>query len=155
MKSITVNFRREDCMAINIIEIYLKNEPGSLCQVTEILEREAIDMYCIANSGEEEYIPVSMVVSHIEKAVHEFSHKGYEFDVEEAIALEVPHHPGGLNSVLRVLSDAYINIISIFSATSRHTGDAVIILRVNDTEKAEDILKKNWIKLLDIEDFFK
>jgi hypothetical protein len=140
-------------MAINVIEIMLKDEPGSLNQVTEILEKNGVDIYCIANSGEEDYIPLSMVVSHTEKAVHELTHKGFELDVEEAIAFEVPHHPGGLNSVLRILSEAYINIISIFSAASKRTSEAVIIMRVNDTEKAESALKKNWIKLLDIEDF--
>jgi hypothetical protein len=31
----------------------------------------------------------------------------------------------------------------------------VMIFRVNDPEKAEDVLKKNWIKLLEVEDFLK
>jgi hypothetical protein len=139
-------------MAINIIDLYLKNEPGTLAEVTAIFEKDGVDIYCIANCGEEDYIPVSLLVSHTEKAVHDLSKKGYELDVEEAIACEIPHHPGGLNSVLRILADEEINIISIFSAPSRVTGSAIVILRVNDTDKAEDILKKKWIKLLQIDD---
>jgi hypothetical protein len=139
-------------MAINIIDLYLKNEPGTLAEVTDIFEKDGVDIYCIANSGEEDYIPVSLLVSHTEKAVHDLSKKGYELDVEEGIACEIPHHPGGLNSVLRILADEEINIISIFSAPSRIAGSAIVILRVNNTDKAEDVLKKKWIKLLQIDD---
>jgi hypothetical protein len=139
-------------MAINIIDLYLKNAPGALGEVTAFLETEKIDIHCIANSGEEDYIPVSMVVSHTEKAVHGLKKLGYELDVEEGIACEVPHHPGGLNSVVRVLADNNINIISIFSAPSRIAGTAIAVLRVNDTDLAEDLLKKNWIKLLEVQD---
>jgi hypothetical protein len=140
-------------MAINIIEIILKDQPGQLVEVTTLLEKIGVDIYCIANSGEDEYIPVSIIVSQTEKAVAELSRNEMEFDVEEGIALEVPHHPGGLNAVLRILADNNINIISIFSAPLKRSESAVVIIRVNDTEKTEGILKKNWIKLLDTEDF--
>lgn len=139
-------------MAINIIDLYLKNAPGALSEVTAFLEKESIDIHCIANSGEEDYIPVSLVVSHTEKAVHDLAKLGYELDVEEGVACEIPHHPGGLNSVVRILADNNINIISIFSAPSRIAGTAIAVLRVNDTDLAEDVLKRNWIKLLDVQD---
>lgn len=148
-----IRTRGEDVMAINIIEIILKNQPGQLGEVTALLEKCGIDIYCIANSGEDEYIPVSIVVSQTEKAVAELSRAKMEFDVEEGIALEIPHHPGGLNSVLRILAENGVNIISIFSAPLKHSESAVVVIRTNDTEKTEDILKKNWIKLLDMEDF--
>ena len=140
-------------MAINIIEIYVKNEPGALLEVTGILEKAGIDIYCIANSGEDEYIPVDLVVSHTEKAVHEFAKLEYELDVEEAIAVQVPKHPGGLNTVLRPLAAEGINVMTILSATSKKNPESVVIFRVNDTDKAEQILKKNWINLLDVDDF--
>ena len=140
-------------MAINIIEIYLKNDPGALLEVTELLEANGIQIYCIANSGEDEYIPVELVVSHTEKAIHEFAKKGYECDVDEALAVQLPNHPGGLNSVLRPLADARINVLSIASAAGGKTGEPIVIFRVNDTEKAEQVLKKNWINVLDVDAF--
>ena len=142
-------------MAINIINVILKDEPGSLAEVTGLLESNRIDIYCIANSGEEDFVPVSLVVSHTEKAVHELRKINLELDVEEGIACEIPHHPGGLHSVIKIIAEAEINILSAFSAPSRVSGSAVMIFRVNDTEKAESVLKKNWIKLLDVEDLSK
>jgi len=142
-------------MAINVIDVYLKNEPGSLAEVTGILELIGINIYCIAHSGEEDYIPVSIVVSNTEKAVHELRKRDFELEVEEGIACEIPHHPGGLHSILKIIAEAEINITSAFSAPSKVSGSAVIIFRVNDTEKTEVILKKNWIKLLEVEDFSK
>jgi len=140
-------------MAINIIEIYLKNEPGALLEVTELLETNGIQIYCISNSGEDEFIPVELVVSHTEKAIHEFSKKGYECDVDEAIAVQVPRHPGGLNSVLRPLAAEKINVLTVASATGGKNPESIIILRVDDSEKAEQILKKNWINILDVDSF--
>lgn len=142
-------------MSINFIELFLKDEPGALQTVTEIFDKGGIDILSISSSGEEEYVPVSLVVNHTEKAVHELSRLGYEFDVEEGIAFVVPHHPGGLNSVLRLLSEAYINVISIFSVPHSNIQEIIIVVRVNDPEKAEAVLKKNWVKLLDIDDLIK
>ncbi|MGL4369695.1 MAG: hypothetical protein ACRCUT_08500 [Spirochaetota bacterium] len=140
-------------MAINIIEICVKNQPGALLEVTDLLEKAGIDIYCISNSGEDEYIPVELILSHTEKAVHELAKLEYEIDVEEAIAVQVPKHPGGLNTVLRPLATEEINIIAIQSAASKKNPDSIVILRVNDTDKAERILKQNWINILDVDDF--
>ena len=140
-------------MAINIVEFFLKNEPGALLEVTGILEQNGIDIYSITNSGEDEFIPVEMVLSHTEKAVHLLGKMEYELDVEEAIAVQVPKHPGGLNTVLRPLAAEGINVLSISSAISKKNPESIVIMRVSDTEKAEQILKKNWINLLDVDDF--
>jgi hypothetical protein len=142
-------------MAINIVELFLKNEPGALLEVTELLESHGIDVYCISNSGEDEYIPVEMVLSHTQKAIHELAKLGYECEVDEGIALQIPNHPGGLNTALRPLSEEGINILSIFSAPSRKTQDSIIIIRVSDadSERAEQILKHSWINILDVDSF--
>ena len=142
-------------MAINIVELYLKNEPGALLEITELLESRGIDVYCISNTGEDEYIPVEMVLSHTQKAIQEFAKHEYECEVSEGIAFQIPNHPGGLNSALRPLSEAGINILSIFSASSRRTQDSIIIIRVadTDTERAEQILKQSWINILDVDSF--
>ena len=142
-------------MAINIVEIYLKNEPGALLEVTELLENHGIDIYCISNTGEDEYIPVQMVLSHTQKAIHELAKLEYECEVQEGIAFQIPNHPGGLNTALRPLAEARINLISVFSAVSRKTQDSIIVVRVpdGDTDRAEQILKQSWINLLDVDSF--
>ena len=65
----------------------------------------------------------------------------------DAIAAQVPNHPGGLNSMLKVLQGANVNILHIYPCFQ--TEDSAVILQVDRTDEAVAVLKDNWIKLYD------
>jgi len=74
---------------------------------------------------------------------------GYEIESKEILAVQTPHHPGGLNAVLKPLKEAGINVDHLYpciGATSN--GQTVLMLGVSDLLKARQALRQNWIIIL-------
>ncbi len=82
-----------------------------------------------------------------EKAINVLKTAGYDLKVEEVIACETPHHPGGLNAVLKPLKSAKINVDYIYPCLG--TGDiTVLIIGVGPVRKVLNIMEDNWIRVL-------
>ena len=72
---------------------------------------------------------------------------GYAVVETDVIAVEVPDHPGGLLAVLKPLKAAKINVIYLYPFLGRgESGQPIIILAVDKTQEAINVLKKNWVR---------
>jgi hypothetical protein len=81
--------------------------------------------------------------------------RGYRLKVKEVIACETPHHPGGLNSILKPLKKQDINVDYLYPCLVRMGTEstAILILGVADRDKERTltVLNENWIKVLNEE----
>jgi hypothetical protein len=71
---------------------------------------------------------------------------GYSVKESDVIVVEVPDYPGGLQAVLKLLKGSSINVHYLYPFLGRgESGQPIIILGVDRTEAALEILKKNWV----------
>ncbi|MFC1883898.1 amino acid-binding protein [Thermodesulfobacteriota bacterium] len=129
------------------ISLTLKNEPGTLLAVSELLSANNTGIIALYISSEQDAGKFRFVSNDPEKAVNILKTAGYDAEAEEVVACETPNHPGGLNAVLKSLSEAGINVAYIYPclATGKNT---VLILAPDSLEKAIGTLKDNWIRVL-------
>jgi hypothetical protein len=133
--------------SVKQIDLMLKNEPGALSAVSEILGANNINVIALYVSTEKETGKLRFVANDPEKAVNVLKTAGYDTETEQVIACETPHHPGGLNAVLKPLKNAGINVDYIYPCLG--TGqNTVLILGLGPLEQALEVLKENWIKVL-------
>jgi hypothetical protein len=85
------------------------------------------------------------ITSDPKAAVSVLTGLGCKAKTKDVIAAQVPDHPGGLNSILKVLEGAKINILHIYPCLE--TKDSILILEVDKTKKAVKVLEDNWITL--------
>ncbi len=64
------------------------------------------------------------------------------------MAVEVPDRPGGLHSILEVLSKNGINVEYLYAFVERSGENAVIIFRFDAPDKAIEVLQKNGLTVL-------
>lgn len=129
------------------ISHFLKNEPGGLSEVSELLGANGINIIAIYFKGHGKEGRLQFVANDPDRAFHIMKSAGYDVEVTEVIACVVPHHPGGLNAVLKPLRSAHINVEYIYACLG--TGDiTVVVLGVDDLQKSLKILNDNWIRLL-------
>ena len=130
------------------INLLLKNQPGQLAQVSDILGVNGINIIAFYVTTEGEKGRLRFVCNDPEKAINILKTEGYELNVEKVIACETPHHPGGLNAVLKPLKTADINVDYVYPCIG--TGNiTVLILGVGPaTEKTLKIMEENWIRIL-------
>jgi hypothetical protein len=129
------------------IDLVLKNEPGQLSGVSELLGLNGINIIAFYVSTAAEEGRLRFVANDPEKAVNVLKTAGYDLTVNEVIACETPHHPGGMNAVLKPLKAAQINVDTIYPWIG--TGEiTVLIIGVEPVEDVLNILQDNWIRIL-------
>jgi hypothetical protein len=129
------------------IDHSLKNEPGTLSSVSDLLGTNGINIIAFYFTAQGKEGKLHFVANDPEKAINVMKAAGYAIDVKDVIACVVPHHPGGLNAVLKPLKKAAINVDYIYPCIG--TGEiTVLILGVGPVEQALKVLKNNWIRIL-------
>ena len=142
-------------MPVKELNVLLKNEPGQLSIVSEILDANGINIIAFYVSTKGKEGSLRFVANDPDKAVTVLKARGYKLRVTEVIACETPHHPGGLNSILKPLKKEGINVAYIYPCISCGGAEdtAILILGVAhaNRERMLAVLKDNWIRILNEE----
>ena len=75
--------------------------------------------------------------------------------ITEVIAVPIVDQPGGLTKVLNVLESQGIAVEYVYAFVGSHEGNAYVILRVEDNQKAISLLVENGIHPLCLADITK
>ena len=129
------------------IDLVLRNEPGQLSTVSDLLGASGIKIIAFYVTTEEDEGKLRFVANDPEKAINILKTAGYKIEEGEVIACETPHHPGGMNAVLKPLKLANINVDYIYPCIG--TGDiTILIIGVGPIEEVLKIMGDNWIRVL-------
>lgn len=138
-------------MAIKQFRLETANVSGKLSNLSDVLGRHGVNIRAISVGQESaEISSISIVVDDPKKAKNALSSENMEYQETGVLAVEMPDHPGGMNAVLKPLRDAKINVITMYPYIGR-TSNPIMILEVDNTSVATEVLKRNWVKLWDKE----
>lgn len=135
-------------MVIKQLSVSLANVPGSFSTVSEILGREGVNIRAISVADTSDISTVRFVVDDPAKAKNILTGQGYDPKEIDVLAVETPDHPGGINAVLKPLKAAGINVHYLYPHLGRVGDNAIVILGVDKTEEAQQVLAQNWINTL-------
>jgi len=134
-------------MYVKQISVSLENIPGMFLAVSERLGTEGINIRAISVADTSDISTVRFVTDNPEKTANVLRSHGYPTRETDVIAVEVPDHPGGLQAVLRPLRDASINVLYFYPYLGRgESGQPIVIVGVDKTAEAEEVLKRNWVR---------
>jgi hypothetical protein len=134
-------------MSVKQISVSLDNVPGKFVAVSEYLGIEGINIRAITVADTSDISTVRFVTDDPKKTVDVLRSHGYAIKETEVIPVEVPDHPGGLQAILKPLKAEKINILYFYPFLGRgESGQPIVILGVDKTAEALDILQKNWVK---------
>lgn len=134
-------------MSVIQISVSLDNTPGTFLAVSECLGADGINIRAISVADTSDISTVRFVTDDPQKTINVLKSHGYAVKETEVIALEVPDHPGGLKAILKPLRDAGINVLYLYPYLGRgESGQPIVIMGVNKTEEAIEVLNRNWVK---------
>ena len=134
-------------MTVRQIVTELKDKPGELSRIVAQLYENDVNIIAFWVGPEETTATLRFIASSPNTAKSVLTGLGCKVKTKNVIAAQVPDHPGGLNSVLKLLHSANINIAHIYPCLQ--TPHPTLILEVDKIKPAVNILQSNWIKLLD------
>lgn len=135
-------------MTVKQISVFLENKPGKLAEFTDILSENNIDMRAMSVAETSDFGILRIIVDDAYKAATVLKDEGYVFSITKVLAVAIPDEPGSLSKVIKLLGNNQINLEYMYAFITRRRDWAYMIFRVEDNEKAIDILTKNNLQLL-------
>lgn len=127
-------------MIIKQLSVFLQNELGRLEEATKVLSDSNINISALSIAETEGYGILRMIVSDLDKAAEALKSSEFSVKITEVLRVDAPDVPGAVHSIISKLSAAGIDIAYIYGYSSN--GVAPLIIKVNDPEKAEQIINK-------------
>lgn len=135
-------------MFVKQMSVFVENTTGRLADITQILADHNIDLMASTIAEAVDYGILRCIVAEPEEAAKVLKAKGFSASVTEVLAVSLENKPGGFNQVLKVLADAGISVGYIYSTIKSQEGEAVIMMKVADPQRAVEVLQANGVKLL-------
>ena len=134
---------------IKQISVFVENQPGSMMRVTSVLTESHVNIRAISTFDTPEFGILRLVVDYPAKAKESLTQKGFVTRVNDVIGAELRDEKGNLNEMLRILADGKINVNYIYSFVIREEKAPVIVFHTDDFQKAEQVLKRAEVKLVE------
>lgn len=135
-------------MKVKQLSIFLENQSGRLADVTEAVGAEGINIRALSLADTSGFGILRLIVDDIEKAHGVLKGKGFTVRDTDVIAVEIPDHPGGLGSVLKMFGDARINIEYMYAFVQKASDNAVVVFRIDNIDEAIETLRSRGVKIL-------
>ncbi|MEI8173826.1 MAG: ACT domain-containing protein [Deltaproteobacteria bacterium] len=135
-------------MKVDQISVFLENKPGSLENVTRILKSANVNIRTLSLADTTDFGILRLIVNDVDTSLAALKENGLRVSRTIVVAVEVPDRPGGLHSILEVLSQNGINVEYLYAFVEKSGENAVIIFRFDTPDKAIDVLLKNGFTVM-------
>lgn len=130
---------------VNQIAVFLENKAGKTSKFLSVLSDAGINLLTVTIAESSDYGILRAITDNNEKAVRVLKENGYTVIRNDVLAVEVSGKTGALLEVISLFDGSDINIEYFYSYTLDNNR-AIIVLKVNDVEKASKLLDKNGVK---------
>ena len=134
-------------MFVKQISVFLENRQGRMEDFTRVLGENGIDLIAISIADTSDFGIVRTIVNDGEKAAGVLKANGYTVKVTDVLAVGIADEPGGLAKALAALGKGDVSIEYLYTLMRRVGDKAVIIFRVDQPEKAAELLQAAGVQL--------
>jgi hypothetical protein len=135
-------------MKITQISIFLENRKGRLYDVCSLLGQNSVNIRALTIAETESFGVLRIVVDKSDLAIKLLRDNHFVANFTDVVAIEVPDKPGGLASILKVFADNDVNIEYMYGFVEKFSDKALLVMRFEDTDFAQQILAKHNIHVV-------
>ncbi len=133
---------------IRQISVFLENRPGSLAEVTRYLADQKVNLRALCIAESRDFGTIRIISSDQEACAEALRKAGYPFNEVDVLAAEMPDRPGGIAEVAEIVAREKINIEYGYAMVEKKEEAAILVLRVDDPQRAAMILRDKGVRLL-------
>lgn len=134
------------------ISVFVENKKGRLAAIMKLINDNGIDIRALTIADTTDFGIVRMIVSSAEEALKIFRENNCIASAAKVTAFTINDRAGAMYEVVRLLEEQDINIEYCYSLMGKKENMADIVIKTNQTEKAEQILTENGIVLISTAD---
>lgn len=132
-------------MIIKQLSVFVENKSGRLADIVSVLGAKGVDMSALSLADTVDFGIMRMIVDKDEVATETLREEGIAFKMTDVLAVRLADQPGGLATVLSVLTEANIGVNYMYAFLSKEEGTAMMVFSVAEpTVAAELLLSKGF-----------
>lgn len=136
-------------MFIKQLSIFVENKFGRLEAIVDALHKNDINIRALSIADTTDFGILRVIVDNTEKAKEALDNIGVIAKITDVIAVYLDDKTGGLAKVLKILTEEKISVEYMYAFLSRQADKALMVLKADDEEKTEKVLKLNGIEIFD------
>lgn len=139
-------------MIIQQLSIFIENKSGRLFEVMQTLGDAGINVSALSIADTSDYGIARLIVTEPNKAMTLLKQQEFAVQMTPVICCKLDDKPGELKRMLAGFTEDQISIEYMYAFSKGE--DALIILRVEDCEKAIASLTKHQLKIMKASDIY-
>ena len=140
---------------IKQISVFVENKSGRLSDILNVIGKNGIDISALSIADTTDFGIVRMIVNDPDKAAEILKSNNLVVKVTDVIALAVADKPGGLACEIEKLKHAGISIEYMYAFIGKSDKGALVIVRVENPEKALEVLKDENVTVVSPEEVYR
>ncbi len=142
-------------MIIKQLSVFVENRNGRMLDIARTLAQNDIDISALSLADTSDFGVLRLIVDKPDKAKKALNDIGIVVKISDVIAIVMDDAPGGMAKALEVISNNGISIEYMYACIGKTSGKALMVLRTEDTEKAEEILDVNGFGIVSPGDIYR
>ncbi len=134
-------------VAIKQISLFVENKPGRMARVSKTLSDAGVNIRAMTVAEAGDFGVIRMVVDDPAKGYTVLHDSGFTVSETDVLAVEMKDIPGGLYEIVSTLGDNSINVDYAYAFVTAKAEKAMLIIRVDDLERAKKVLTEAGMKL--------
>lgn len=134
-------------VAIKQISLFVENKPGRMAKVSKTLSDAGVNIRALTVAEAGDFGVIRMVVDDPEKGYQVLHDNGFTVSETEVLAVEMKNIPGGLYEIVNTLGESNVNVDYAYAFVTTKAERALLIIRVDNLEKAREVLTSAGVKL--------
>lgn len=130
--------------SIKQLSVFIENKSGRVSEVTGVLGDVGVNIRGFSVSDTAEFGILRLVVDKPEAASVALKDAGFTVREDDVICIDLPDVPGGLASVLKLVSSAGVNIEYVYSLIATY-----VVINVADVDRALSLLADKPVRIVD------
>ena len=140
---------------IKQISVFVENKSGRLSDILNVIGKNGIDISALSIADTTDFGIVRMIVNDPDKTAEILKSNNLVVKVTDVIALAVADQPGGLAGEVEKLKNAGISIEYMYAFIGKSDKGALVIVRVENPEKALEVLKDENVTVVSPEEVYR
>jgi len=141
-------------MNVKQISVFLENKAGRLADVTKVIGDKGIDISALSIADTTNYGILRLIVNKPDEAEKILKECGYTVNITSVLAVAIDDVPGSLANILGILDTNNISVEYSYAFVGKKINKALVILKVEDSEAAINVLTENNVRLLRDEEVY-
>lgn len=139
---------------IKQISIFLENKNGTLGDAVKFMADSSINLRALSIADTEDFGILRVITDEPEGTLQKIKDAGYSAKLTDVLAVEIEDKPGSFAKIVEILANAGVAIEYTYAFLSHKPGCACMIIRADDSEKANSLLEKSGITVSSQQDLF-